>query len=105
MGTTANRMILARRRAREARVQRLVARNDPDDRIDELMTLLVTASERADAARAELAAAEGDAGRALARLVDDGVLLRDVVGRTGVAVVQCRRLLRLGRALLESDSN
>jgi len=97
MVSSSTRNYLARTRAREARLARMVAGNARDERTEALVAEAAEAWSRVQVSRAELVDAEVAAGRALVRLTDDRVLLGDVVTRTGIGVVDTRRLLRLAR--------
>ena len=97
MVSSSRRNHLARRRGREARLARMVADNAREERNAEAIAVSAAAWPRAQSARAELRGAEAQAGSALARLIDDRVPLGDITSRTGIGVVDCRRLLRLAR--------
>jgi len=76
----------------------MVADNAREERTAEAIAVAAAAWPRAQSARAELrGGAEAQAGSALARLIDDRVPLGDITSRTGIGVVDCRRLLRLAR--------
>ena len=97
MGRRTTRMMLARQRAREARVNKMVERHKLDVRVDEALSRIGDAYPQSREARASWLELEAAVGRDLLQLAADRLLLRDIAARTGLPAGECRRLMRHAR--------
>ena len=98
MGHRTTRMALGKQRAREARLKRLLERQQHDDRVDEALNQIGDAYPQSREARAVWLQLEQTVGQALLQLTADRVLVSEMAARTGLPAGECRRLMRVARA-------
>jgi hypothetical protein len=90
-------MMLGRQRAREARLNKMVRRQQLEVRVDEALSRIGDAYPQSREGRATWLELEAAVGRAMLQLAADRILLRDIAARTGLPAGECRRLMRLAR--------